>query len=497
MSGYILAIDQGTSSSRALIFNKKAEVVASAQQELKQIYPQNGWVEHDALEIWQSVKNVIQESLKKSKISTSEIVSIGITNQRETTVVWDQNTGQPVYNAIVWQSRQTEEICKELKQRQLENKVREKTGLLIDSYFSGPKISWILQNVHGAANKAQAGELLFGTIDTWLLWNLTGGKSHCSDYTNASRTMIFNINDHTWDQELLNELNIPECMLPEVKNSADDFGMTDCGLFGSNKIPVNGIAGDQQAALFGHQCTRPGDVKNTYGTGCFMLMNTGTELIHSHNGLLTTIACNSEGKPCYALEGSVFVAGSAVQWLRDGLKIISNSSETEVMAQKLYSNDGVILVPAFVGLGTPYWNSDVRGAVFGLTRDTGREHFARAALEAIAYQSRDLLETMKEDAGLKIACLKVDGGATANKFLMKFQADLLQNNVAIPGNPETTVLGAAFLAGLRSRFWDSSDLKSFSSLYSEVDCDINSAKEMNILYDHWKKAVKAAISFAN
>lgn len=497
MSGYILAIDQGTSSSRALIFNKNAEVVASSQQEFTQIYPQNGWVEHDALEIWQSVKNVIQESLKKSKISTSEIVSIGITNQRETTVIWDKNTGQPVYNAIVWQSRQTEDICKDLKQLQLNKKVREKTGLLIDSYFSGPKISWILQNVAGAAQKAKSGNLLFGTIDTWLLWNLTGGKSHCTDFTNASRTMIFNINNHTWDKELLNELNIPEAMLPQVKNSADNFGTTDCDLFGKSKIPVNGIAGDQQAALFGHQCTEAGDVKNTYGTGCFMLMNTGEETVRSDNGLLTTIACDSAGKPCYALEGSVFVAGSAVQWLRDGLQIIDESSETEGMAKKLQSNEGVILVPAFVGLGTPYWNSDVRGAVFGLTRDTGREHFARAALEAIAYQSRDLLETMKEDAGLNIECLKVDGGATANKFLMKFQADLLQNSVAISQNPESTVLGAAFLAGLQSGFWNSADLKKLSSLYTSVDCDINSAKEMNILYDRWKKAVKAAISFAN
>ena len=495
MVEYVLSIDQGTSSSRALLFDQKAQVVAKSQQEFTQIYPQNGWVEHDAEEIWESIENVICDTLKKADIKASQIKSIGITNQRETTVVWNKKSGKPLYHAIVWQSRQTEDICKELKNKGLDSTVREKTGLLIDSYFSGPKITWILRNVIGAREAADNGELLFGTIDTWLLWKLTGGKNHATDFTNASRTMIFNINTLQWDDELLSALEIPKSLLPEVKESAGEFGYSNCKAFGDAKIPICGIAGDQQSALFGHQCVEPGNVKNTYGTGCFMLMNAGPDPIFSQNGLLTTIACDIKGKPCYALEGSVFVAGSAVQWLRDGLKIIKDSSETEYMAQSLKSNDGVILVPAFVGLGTPYWNSDVRGAVFGLTRDSSREHFARATLEAIAFQSRDLLSTMEKDTGLDTTSLKVDGGATANKFLMQFQSDLLQIEIALPRNSESTAIGAAFLAGLSSGFWNTEDLRSFSSKYSYIDCDINSANKMNLLYDRWKKAVSAAISF--
>ena len=495
MAEYILSIDQGTSSSRAILFDKNANIAAKAQQEFTQIYPQNSWVEHDAEEIWHSILNVVSEAIKKAGITAADIKSIGITNQRETTVVWNKESGKPVYNAIVWQSRQTENICRELKDKGFEKQVRSKTGLLIDSYFSGPKISWILKNVKGAKKDAADGKLLFGTIDTWLLWKLTGGKVHATDYTNASRTMIFNIVEMNWDTELLEALDIPENMLPAVLESAGFFGETDCEIFGDARIPVNGIAGDQQSALFGHQCVEAGEVKNTYGTGCFMLMNVGPEPIFSENGLLTTVACDAKGKPCYALEGSVFVAGSAVQWLRDGLKIINDSAETEAMAEKLKSSDGVILVPAFVGLGTPYWNSDVRGAVFGLTRDTGREHFARATLESIAFQSRDLLQTMEKDTGLDTTSLRVDGGATANKFLMQFQANLLQIQIALPKNPESTVLGAAFLAGLASGFWSSNDLKKFSSQHIYIDCDINSADEMNNLYYQWQKAVNAAISF--
>lgn len=495
MAEYILSIDQGTSSSRAILFDKNANIAAKAQQEFTQIYPQNSWVEHDAEEIWHSILNVVSEAIKKAGITAADIKSIGITNQRETTVVWNKESGKPVYNAIVWQSRQTENICRELKDKGFEKQVRSKTGLLIDSYFSGPKISWILKNVKGAKKDAVDGKLLFGTIDTWLLWKLTGGKVHATDYTNASRTMIFNIVEMNWDTELLEALDIPENMLPAVLESAGFFGETDCEIFGDARIPVNGIAGDQQSALFGHQCVEAGEVKNTYGTGCFMLMNVGPEPIFSENGLLTTVACDAKGKPCYALEGSVFVAGSAVQWLRDGLKIINDSAETEAMAEKLKSSDGVILVPAFVGLGTPYWNSDVRGAVFGLTRDTGREHFARATLESIAFQSRDLLQTMEKDTGLDTTSLRVDGGATANKFLMQFQANLLQIQIALPKNPESTVLGAAFLAGLASGFWSSDDLKKFSSQHIYIDCDINSADEMNNLYYQWQKAVNAAISF--
>jgi len=495
MSKYILSIDQGTSSSRAILFDKNAKIIAKAQQEFTQTYPQNGWVEHDAEEIWQSIENVVTDAIKLAKIEPGEIKSIGITNQRETTVVWNKKTGKPIYNAIVWQSRQTESICKELIDRGLNKTVKEKTGLLIDSYFSGPKITWILRNVEGAQQEAEEGNLLFGTIDTWILWKLSGGKVHATDYTNASRTMIFNIIDLDWDKDLLKSLDIPLCMLPIVQESASLFGETKCTIFGDSQIPINGIAGDQQAALFGHQCVEAGEVKNTYGTGCFMLMNVGEDPIFSENGLLTTIACNSQGKPYYALEGSVFVAGSAVQWLRDGLKIIEDSSESEALANSLESSEGVIIVPAFVGLGTPYWNSDVRGAVFGLTRDSGREHFARATLESIAFQSKDLLKTMEADTGLDTTSLRVDGGATANKFLMQFQSDLLQIQIALPHNHESTVLGAAFLAGLHSKFWTSKELKKFSSDYTYIDCDINSAKQMEIFYDRWKKAVNAALSF--
>ena len=495
MAKYILSIDQGTSSSRALLLDKNVSVISKAQLEFTQIYPQNGWVEHDAEEIWQSIRDVICKCIKQAGVKYSDIKSIGITNQRETTVVWNKLTGKPVYNAIVWQSRQTEEICNDLKSQGLSESVKQKTGLLIDSYFSGPKVRWILQNVQGAKEDAEKGMLLFGTIDSWLLWKLTKGKSHATDYTNASRTMLFNITELKWDNELLKALDIPKSMLPKVQESASHFGEAEGDLFGDQKIPITGIAGDQQAALFGHQCINAGEVKNTYGTGCFMLMNIGSKITYSNKGLLTTLACDSEGKACYALEGSVFVAGSAVQWLRDGLNIIKDSAESEKLANSVESSDGVVVVPAFVGLGTPYWESDARGAVFGLTRNSGREHLARATLESIAFQTKDLLKTMEEETGLNTTFLRVDGGATANQFLMQFQSDLLQKKVALPNNPESTVLGAAFLSGLQSGFWSSEDLQGFSSKYTYLDYNPNSAEKMKKLYNRWINAVKATISF--
>ncbi|MBD0260790.1 MAG: glycerol kinase GlpK, partial [Cytophagales bacterium] len=446
---YILAIDQGTTSTRAILFDQAGTIRYIAQKEFTQYFPQPGWVEHDADEIWASVGSVIGEIL--SKVPAAEIEAVGITNQRETAVVWDKTTGQPVYRAIVWQSRQTVDICEDLKARGYENTFRRKTGLLVDAYFSGTKVKWILDHVPGTREKARRGDLLFGTVDTWLVWKLTNGAIHVTDYTNASRTLLYNIFEREWDDELLDILEVPRTMLPEVKASSEVYGHT-AGLFGGRRIPVAGIAGDQQAALFGQACFSPGMAKNTYGTGCFMLMQTGEKAVLSQHGLLTTIAWGFDGKVEYALEGSIFVAGSAVQWLRDGLRMLRESKESETYASRVTSAEGVYVVPAFVGLGTPYWDSTVRGAVFGLTRGTQKEHFIRATLESMAYQTKDVLNAMQEDAGITLQSLRVDGGAVANNFLMQFQADVLGVPVQRPVVNETTALGAAYLAGLAVGF---------------------------------------------
>ncbi|HOW38453.1 MAG TPA: glycerol kinase GlpK, partial [Bacillota bacterium] len=438
MDKYILAIDQGTTSSRAILFNKKGEIVCLSQHEFTQYFPEPGFVLHDPQEIWGSVSVCISECLMKSKVSPSQIAAIGITNQRETTVVWNKKTGKPVYNAIVWQSKQTSSICEDLKKKGFEEAVRRKTGLLIDPYFSGTKIKWILENVKGAREEAQRGDLLFGTIDTWIVWNLTNGKKHITDYSNASRTLLFNIVDLKWDEELLKIFDVPATMLPEVCPSSKVYGTTSKNAFFGYEIPIAGIAGDQQAALFGQTCFNPGDVKNTYGTGCFILMNTGTVPVRSQKGLLTTIAWGLDGKVTYALEGSIFVAGSAVQWLRDGLKIIYKSFESETYAKEIECSDGVYFVPAFVGLGTPYWEKDAKGAIFGITRGTKREHIIRATLEAIAYQTRDVLSVMEEESKIHLNRLRVDGGASNNDFLMQFQSDILDTYIDKPLTSETT-----------------------------------------------------------
>ena len=418
MEKYILSFDAGTTSSRAIIFDKKGQIINVAQKEFQQIYPKAGWVEHDPMEIWASQSGVAREVLEKSAIRPDQIVGIGITNQRETTIVWDKNTGKPIYNAIVWQCRRTASYCERLKEKDWIDKIRDKTGLVVDAYFSATKIAWILDNVEGAREKAERGDLLFGTVDTWLVWNLTRGKVHVTDYSNASRTMLFNIKDLKWDDEILDVLNIPKAMMPEVKDSSCIYGYTDEHTYGGGRIPIAGIAGDQQAALFGQNCFKPGMVKNTYGTGCFVLMNTGQEMIRSKNGLLTTIAWGIDGKVSYALEGSVFIAGAAIQWLRDELRLVYDSPQSEYYANKIEDTDGVVVVPAFTGLGAPYWDMYARGGIFGLTRGTKREHLVRATLESLAYQSKDVIEAMQEDAKIPLAHLRVDGGASANNFLM-------------------------------------------------------------------------------
>ena len=450
---YILAFDQGTTSSRAIIFNHNGEIVKIAQKEFNQYYPKPGWVEHDPMEIWGSQSGVAREVLETAGIRPEEIAAIGITNQRETTVIWDRNTGKPIYNAIVWQCRRTANICEDLKKRGLEDYIRDNTGLVIDAYFSATKIKWILDNVEGAREKAEKGELLFGNIDTWLIWNLTRGKVHVTDYTNASRTMLYNIRDLKWDERLLEELDIPKPMLPEVMPSSHIYGYTDPDIFGGLRIPISGIAGDQQAALFGQACFKPGMAKNTYGTGCFLLMNTGDEIVRSKNGLITTIAWGLDGKVEYALEGSIFVAGAVVQWLRDELKLIHEAKDSEYFAQKVEDSNGVYLVPAFTGLGAPYWDMEARGVMVGLTRGANKNHIIRAALESIAYQTRDVLEVMEEDSGIMLKELRVDGGASANNFLMEFQSDILGVPIKRPDIIETTSLGAAYLAGLAVGFW--------------------------------------------
>jgi glycerol kinase len=487
---YILSLDQGTTSSRSILFDKKGNIIEVAQKEFSQIYPKSGWVEHDPMEILTTQLDTAKDVVKKAGILPEEIGGVGITNQRETTVVWDKETGEPIYNAIVWQCRRTASICDELKSRGLETYVKENTGLVIDAYFSGTKINWILDNVDGAREKAEKGKLLFGTIDTWLIWNLTDRKVHVTDYSNASRTMVFNIKSLDWDKKLLEELKIPEIILPKVKNSSEIYGNTGSKLFRNASIPISGIAGDQQAALFGQCCYTKGTVKNTYGTGCFMLMNTGSELIHSTKGLLSTIAWGIDGKITYALEGSIFIAGAAVQWLRDEMRLIDKSEDSEYFAQKIDDNEGVYFVPAFSGLGAPHWDMYARGTIVGLTRSTNKNHIIRAALESIAYQTKDVVDTMTEESGIDLKILKVDGGATNNRFLMQFQADILNKEIERPQVYETTALGAAYLAGLAVGFWESFDeIVKINTINSKYTPSMSEKKSENY-YQNWKRALE-------
>lgn len=495
MEQYIMSIDQGTTSSRAILFDKEGEIQGVAQREFKQYFPKSGWVEHDANEIWTSVLAVMAEVINENEIDPEQIKGIGITNQRETTVIWDKKTGRPIYHAIVWQSRQTQHICNELKEQGHEKTFRNKTGLLLDPYFSGTKVRWILDNVKGAREKAENGDLLFGTIDTWLVWKLSGGEAHITDYSNASRTLMYNIHELKWDDELLELLDIPKAILPEVKESSEIYAHTKDYHFFGQEVPIAGIAGDQQAALFGQACFERGDVKNTYGTGGFMLMNTGEEPVTSESGLLTTIAYGLDGKVNYALEGSIFVSGSAIQWLRDGLRIINSAPQTENYATRVNSTDNVYFVPAFVGLGTPYWDSEARGAIFGLTRGTEKEHFIRATLESLCYQTRDVMEAMSKDSGLEVNNLRVDGGAVKNNFIMQFQADIVDTSVERPEVQETTALGAAYLAGLAVDFWeDKKDIADRWKLEKEFNPEM-SEETRTKLYKGWKKAVEATQVF--
>ncbi|SEF41618.1 glycerol kinase [Caloramator fervidus] len=493
---YILALDQGTTSSRAIVFDKEGRIIGVCQKEFKQIYPKPGWVEHDPVEILESQIFVAKEVLRKTNIKPEDIAAIGITNQRETTVVWDKNTGKPVYNAIVWQCRRTASICDELKAKGLSEVIRNKTGLVIDAYFSATKIKWILDNVEGVREKTKKGEVLFGNIDTWLIWNLTGGKVHVTDYSNASRTMLFNINSLEWDKDILKELDIPEGMLPKVCPSSYVYGYTSKDIFGV-EIPISGDAGDQQAALFGQACFLPGMAKNTYGTGCFMLMNTGEKLVHSNNGLLTTIAWGINGKVEYALEGSIFIAGAAIQWLRDELKLIENAAESERYATSVKDSNGVYVVPAFVGMGAPYWDMYARGAILGLTRGANKAHIIRATLESIAYQTRDVLEVMQQDSGIKLKNLKVDGGAVVNNFLMQFQADILGVNVLRPVVTETTALGAAYLAGLSVGYWKDTDEISSKWKVDKAFEPLMDERTRQERYSGWKKAVNRVLNWDN
>jgi glycerol kinase len=492
---YILALDQGTTSSRAILFDHGGNIVSVSTKEFEQIFPKPGWVEHDPMEIWGSQIGVAQETIQKAGIEPEEIAAIGITNQRETTIIWDKKTGKPVYNAIVWQCRRTAAICDAIKASGFDKKITEKTGLILDAYFSGTKIKWIMDNVEGVRERAENGELLFGNVDSWLIWNLTGGKVHVTDYSNASRTMLFNIHELKWDKEILDELGIPECMLPTPLPSSHVYGMTNKELFGV-EIPIAGAAGDQQSALFGQACYKPGMAKNTYGTGCFMLMNTGEKAVPSHNGLLTTIAWGIDNKVEYALEGSIFVAGAAIQWLRDELRIINNSPESEDYASRVDDTAGVYVVPAFVGLGAPYWDMYARGTIVGITRGAKREHLIRATLESLAYQTRDVLEAMQEDSGINLAALKVDGGACANNFLMQFQSDILGVPVERPKIIETTALGASYLAGLATGFWkDRSEISTNWNMDRKFVPDMEEEKKEK-LYKGWKKAVGRSLNWA-
>ncbi|MEG3007171.1 MAG: glycerol kinase GlpK [Oscillospiraceae bacterium] len=492
MKKYIISLDQGTTSSRAILFDKNENIIAVAQKEHKQIYPKPGYVEHDPIEIFANQYGVLTEVLARANVLPDEIAAIGITNQRETTIVWNKKTGVPVYNAIVWQCRRTSAICEDLKEQGLEEYIKNNTGLRIDAYFSATKIKWILDNVEGARELAENGDLLFGTVDTWLLWKLTGGKVHVTDYTNASRTMLYNIKKLEWDNKLLSALNIPKSMLPEVKNSSEIYGYIN--LSGVN-VPISGIAGDQQAALFGQACFEQGEAKNTYGTGCFLLMNTGKNIPISQNGLLTTIAYGLDGKVNYALEGSIFVGGAVVQWLRDELRLIGESKDTEYFATKVKDNGGVYVVPAFTGFGAPYWDMYARGAIFGLTRGAGRDHIIRASLEAIAYQTKDVLDAMVADTGIDLLELRVDGGACSNNFLMQFQSDILSRPLIRPKNLESTALGAAFLAGLAVGFWkDLDEIKTIAKLDKKFLPNMEE-NEIERLLKGWHKAVKHTINW--
>jgi len=494
MKQYIIALDQGTTSCRAILFNRDGSIVGTAQNEFTQIYPKPGWVEHDPMEIWGTQSGVMREVVAKTGVNPEEIAAVGITNQRETTVLWDRHTGKPIYNAIVWQSRQTADICQQLKDSGHEPYIKEATGLVVDPYFSGTKVKWILDHVEGAREKAEAGDILFGTMDTWLIWQLTGGKIHVTEYSNASRTMLYNIHTLEWDEEILKMLDIPRSMLPEVHNSSEIYGYTMESLFGV-AIPIAGAAGDQQAALFGQTCFEPGMVKNTYGTGSFILMQTGKKPIQSKNGLLTTIAWGLEGQIYYALEGSIFIAGAAIQWLRDEMRLIFSSDESEYFATKVEDSNGVYVVPAFAGLGAPYWDMYARGTIVGLTRGSNKDHIIRATLESIAYQSRDVIDVMSEDAHIPLKVIKVDGGASANNFLMQFQADILDAEVIRPKVIETTALGAAYLAGLAVGFYkDLNALKSKTEVGKHFVPDMSEEKR-DKLYSKWQKAVKYSMGW--
>lgn len=494
MKKYILALDQGTTSSRAILFNRNHEIAGISQKEFSQIYPKPGWVEHDPMEILSTQIEVARNVIKKAGVSPKEIDSIGITNQRETTILWDRNTGKPIYNAIVWQCRRTSQLCEDLKNKGYEELIRSKTGLVIDAYFSGTKIKWLLENIKDAKEKAKKGEILFGTVDSWLLYNLTWGKVHATDYTNASRTMLFNIHSLNWDEEILSILGIPKKLLPIVHPSSYVFGFTSKNYFGE-EIPIGGVAGDQQAALFGQNCFKEGMAKNTYGTGSFLLMNTGEIPYESKHGLITTIAWGIKDKIHFALEGSVFITGAAIQWLRDGLKIINSASETEKLARKVRDNNGIYFVPAFVGVGAPYWDMYARGLIIGITRDTKREHIVRAALEAIAYETREVIESMEKDSGIKLKSLRVDGGAVSNNFLMQFQSDILGVPVHKPSVSELTALGASNFAGLATGFYE--NLAEISRHYKikKVYKPIMDAKNREKLYSEWKKAVLRALKW--
>ena len=494
MEKFILAFDQGTTSSRAIVFDKKGTIVSVAQKEFTQIFPKPGWVEHDAIEIWSTQLGVAAEAITQAGLSLRDIAAIGITNQRETTVVWDKQTGMPIYNAIVWQDRRTATYCDLLKQQGYHQPIQRKTGLIIDAYFSATKLKWILDNVEGAREKASRGELCFGTIDTWLLWKLTDGTVHVTDVSNASRTMLYDINTLSWDDDLLHLMEIPKNILPQVRSSSEVYGHSQ-NILSAHNIPIAGIAGDQQAALFGQMCIQPGMVKNTYGTGCFMLMNTGEQPVFSINNLLTTIAWQINGKTEYALEGSVFIAGAVVQWLRDGLHLINSSSETETLAQQVSSNDGVYIVPAFAGLGAPYWNQHARGTIVGITRGTTSAHFARAALESIAYQTMDVVNAMQSDANITVKELRVDGGATANNFLMQFQSDILNTKVIRPTITETTALGAAYLAGLAVGYWSNMEEIQKQWQVNKIFEPVITEKERKELASEWKRAVRTTQSW--
>ncbi|MCI8511772.1 MAG: glycerol kinase GlpK [Lachnospiraceae bacterium] len=495
MAGYIMAMDAGTTSSRCILFNERGEICSVAQKEFTQYFPKPGWVEHDAGEIWSTQLGVAVEAMSKLGVTAKEIAAIGITNQRETTIVWDKQTGEPLCHAIVWQCRRTAEYCDELKRRGLTETFRKKTGLVIDAYFSGTKLRWILEHMEGARKRAERGEVLFGTVETWLIWKLTGGRVFATDYSNASRTMLFNIETLEWDEEILKELDIPRCMLPEVKPSSCLYGETDPRFFGG-PVPIGGAAGDQQAALFGQTCFEPGQAKNTYGTGCFLLMNTGDRPVLSKNGLVTTIAWGLNGKVQYALEGSIFVAGAAIQWLRDELHLIDTAADSEAMAKKVPDSNGCFVVPAFTGLGAPYWDPYARGTIVGLTRGVNRYHIIRATLESLAYQTNDVLTAMRSDSGIRLSSLRVDGGASANNLLMQMQADMIQAPVHRPSCVETTAMGAAYLAGLSVGYWrDKEEIKKnwrpdriFLPKLSETECETKLGQ--------WKKAVKYSFAWA-